>query len=535
MAWDEAQYAIDEIKKSMGSGQANGIPPMDMGSNIVITPGNGEAKIKCTPPQDTIVEGQLLCTVGGVRIIRKIGTPPIDQNDGDLVSNVPAGTSYNQKDTGLTNGITYYYGVFPYSDHGVFNIDPSNIREVTPQPFKFWAFDQNFADLNPSTTITYPSGFENSSFAKMHTNKDTGTPTAGGWLPFLQNVLKNYPYMVRTPDATADYALNLNDYSKKASDGSASAYNNANYAGGCFAWINKIYMKEEYASDGNSRRVQFADGPADGFLPIGFYDQDQNEIEGVWIPMCGMPTNAPSKTIFSPGTNVVTNYQIEGFKIEIEKNGQRAVFFGGPIINVLRDLLYMLFKTTDLRTACGEGTANNGVSGQYNNLAKSGPVSGWYGTKASTKTANLMFHSTVFTKYALSIADPYYMVRGNNRMTSVSPFYNYSSNGAGYIDIENVTKGPTGGYPSKLKKGPEYWGSIVDFTSTNGGSSTGLTTYFARASSFESGSYYEALRNGGYAQPGITQLYFGRKMITESSSITAATMLLPNPGYSPFS
>ena len=49
---------------------AGGIPPANM-VKFNAAAGNGEVKLYITPPNDTIIDGQLICTVAGVKIMRK--------------------------------------------------------------------------------------------------------------------------------------------------------------------------------------------------------------------------------------------------------------------------------------------------------------------------------------------------------------------------------------------------------------------------------------------------------------------------------
>ena len=173
-----AQYAADEVLAGIKKNQITGIPPKNM--DVFTAKRNGSGSLRITVQvADTVVDGQLLCTVGGVKVVRKEGSAPASLTDGTLVIDHAGGDKFTYDDTGLTNGTTYYYRAFPYSDHGVYNWNEENIRSAVPSAIKTWAFLQNFADTNPDTTISYPEGYENSGFAKMHTNSGTGAVTAG--------------------------------------------------------------------------------------------------------------------------------------------------------------------------------------------------------------------------------------------------------------------------------------------------------------------------------------------------------------------
>lgn len=423
--WDEAKYIINKILSGVKLEQISGIPPRNM-SNFSVSGGNQQIKIKAGVPDNTVIDGQLICTCAGVRIVRKASSAPIGPEDGTLVLDLKAGNVADLVDPGLVNGVTYYYAFYPYSDHGVYNYNMFNVLHTTPSPIKYWAFDQNFADKNPATTITYPTGFTNSNFEKMLTNEGTGTATYGGWEDFLKVTLKNYPAMVKKT-GEMDYALNPADYTKKKEGGGASDYNNLNYNGGAFAWLNKVYMLETYSGNKESREVQFADGPADGFTPVGFYDGD-TIVEGIWLPMGYM--DASGRTLIA-GTTPVASKTCDQEKAIIDAFSSKARFLGGPLMNVLRDLEYMLFKSTDIQLQAGHGRCNVGITSVVaNDVVANGNVEGWKGTNDKT-TMNKYFHSQVLGSYQQFLRDPYTIVI--NGVERMSYNYDYDLSGSKYI------------------------------------------------------------------------------------------------------
>lgn len=428
--WDEAKYIINKILSGVKLAQITGIPPRNM-TNFSVSAGNGQIKIKAGVPDNTVIDGQLICTCAGVRIMRKVSSPPIGPEDGTLVLDLKAGKVADLVDTGLINGMTYYYAFYPYSDHGVYNYNMFNVLNATPASIKYWAFNQNFEDKNPATTITYPTGFTNSNFAKMLTNEGIDKARYGGWEDFLKKTLKNYPAMVKKT-GEMDYLLNPADYTKKKEGGAGSDYNNLNYNGGAFAWLNRIYMRETYSGNKESREVQFADGPADGFTPVGFYDGENNVLEGIWLPMGYM--DASGRTLIA-GTTPVASKTCDEEKALIDGFSSRARFLGGPIMNVLRDLEYMLFKSTDIQLQAGHGRCNAKSQSQKvvaNAVVANGAVEGWKGTKNTRIEMNKYFHSQVLGSYQLWIRDPYTITI--NGVEKMSPNYNYSLAGNGYIN-----------------------------------------------------------------------------------------------------
>lgn len=436
MAWDEAKYIINKVLSGIKTNQITGVPPQNMSDFSVSQEGEEEKiNIKCRAPENTIIEDQLICTVKGVQIVRKEGSAPILPSDGKLIADIPVGEEFEYVDENVKWDVEYFYGFFPYSDHGVFNYNDFNVKSImlTEEPkYKIWGFDQNFSDKNPSTTITYPNDVENANYKPMMTNEGNGETTAGDWLSFLQEILKNYPFMVKK-SGEADYQIDPDNYTKKL-EGETSDYNNLTYSGGAFAWLNKIWMKETYSENGELRKVRFSNGAAEGFLPVGFYDFNKQELEGLWIPMSYMDESG--RTLIAE-TMPCPNKTCDQEKDLIDGFSSRAVFLGGPIMNVLRDLEYMMFKTTNIQEAAGYGRCDAGVNEFVNNpvinnaVVKNSNVPGWKGT-SDKKTINKYFHSQALGGYQQWLRDPYTItIAGKEKM---SAYYEYDLSGEKYID-----------------------------------------------------------------------------------------------------
>lgn len=565
MSWSETQYAIDEITK------VTGIPPQNMSKFNVTseTDENGvnKATITCTPPENTIIQGMLLCTVGGVRILRKENKASISPEDGVLIAEVPYGTNFEYVDENLSNDTTYYYSFFPYSDHGVFNYSDYNKKYVTfgsgeipPEPEipkeAVWAFDQDFSNLDPETTISYPSGYLNENFSPMMTNESNGEVTAGDWLSFLQKVLKNRPCMVKK-NMELDYELNSFDYSKKI-DGTDSDYNNLDYDGGSFAWINKIWTKETYSNDGLKRRVEYANFPADGFSPMGFINKNLEEVEGLWIPMGYGDANA---RILVSGTNTYSKFNsISDIHQTIENKwgADNGAFLGSPVIFLLRDLIYMMFKSTNVLLKCGYGINRSTVDSDFvnSNITK-GSVPGWYGSENGEK--NKFFHSQVLGSRLLDVVDPFFVTQPISGRIFISKGYRFTASPSTiYTQTNCVIEKKLNGYIQYAEKlistGDPLLGSIpnVSFehpddypTKPSYGSSVlGLCSpswwYYASSSGVNANRWCYVTNSLG----GPMSFANGTQNIASLSNYSGideniigsgfAVLLIPNVGYSPF-
>lgn len=71
----------------------------------------------------------------GTKILRKVGSYPVNENDGVLVIDNGIRDQYKTNgftDTGLTNEVEYYYMAFPYTEDGVYTVDPANRVAAIP-------------------------------------------------------------------------------------------------------------------------------------------------------------------------------------------------------------------------------------------------------------------------------------------------------------------------------------------------------------------------------------------------------------------
>ncbi|MCM1218107.1 MAG: hypothetical protein NC548_26775 [Lachnospiraceae bacterium] len=335
-----------------------------------------------------------------------------------------------------------------------------------------YGFIEHNAILAPGSRIEY-----------IGANKDYEpiSVTMGGgfslksWADFP--VLKaNKPYMVHA-DGTPDYRLKEDDYTKKE-DGTASDVANANYNGGAFSWLMKIYKREYMAGD--DRYVLFRFEKADGFEPVGFLDPDNKELEGAWIPMfygsiLGA-TGATPKMVSLSGLQPTYSNTTDKEKTAITNFSSRARFFGGPLVETIIDLLIMFAKTTELQTAYGCGNMSGydaSLSPTYgvkqNNVVGGGQ---FYGT-SDGKSLNKIFHSIVLGSYQQWMRDPYEIVV--NGRVKVSKNYAYDVTGASYTDTGITAANRPGGngwdYPHKYQAVPGY--GAIPVAPYNGSTSTG--------------------------------------------------------------
>ncbi|MBR1523933.1 MAG: fibronectin type III domain-containing protein [Lachnospiraceae bacterium] len=190
-----------------------GVPPQP--PNFTVTAGNQQATLSWNVPEYTKVDDQIVCTAGGIRIRRSTAGYPANENSGELILDTTELTG-TYTDENLTNGTTYYYRAFVYSDHNVFNRDKYKSKgSATPSEAAvisvvYTASDADGEEIeatdgNTTITATITNGVARFSVY------DTGTWTVGGQqveVPQLGTVVtlneKLYGFDWTLPPAEAD-------------------------------------------------------------------------------------------------------------------------------------------------------------------------------------------------------------------------------------------------------------------------------------------------------------------------------------------
>lgn len=138
-------------------GGGGGIAPNNV-SDISLKTGNTKLTIAWSDPSDTIIEGQTLCTWKGTKLVQKVGSFPENPKDGTLILDNQTRDKYKTSGfeiTGLTNGETYYFALFPYSDAGATNLNTANRISGTPQSYRTMTAVIDLTNSNPLSAVTY--------------------------------------------------------------------------------------------------------------------------------------------------------------------------------------------------------------------------------------------------------------------------------------------------------------------------------------------------------------------------------------------
>lgn len=117
-----------------GSGGSGGLA-LGAVSNIDTVISHGKAYFKWTDPNDLVVAESTLAAFAGTILVRKAGSAPVSRRDGTVVLDSKTRNAYQSTyfcDSGLTDGVTYYYKFFTYTTQNVYTDLDENLVEITP-------------------------------------------------------------------------------------------------------------------------------------------------------------------------------------------------------------------------------------------------------------------------------------------------------------------------------------------------------------------------------------------------------------------
>lgn len=109
--------------------------PLGAVSNIKTLVSSGKVYVSWDDPSDIILEGSELATWSGTLLVRKAGSMPTNRRDGTVVLDSKTRDIYSSSyfcDSGLADGVTYYYKFYPYSTDGVYTDSTDNEFSATP-------------------------------------------------------------------------------------------------------------------------------------------------------------------------------------------------------------------------------------------------------------------------------------------------------------------------------------------------------------------------------------------------------------------
>ena len=427
-----------------GTGGAAGLPPTNM-QTFTAAAGNGKVKLYISEPTDTVVDNQLLCTVAGVKIVRKTGGYPTTPTDGTQVLDIKeanfgqyATTPY--EDNGLTNDTQYYYAAFPYSDHGVYNLDDTNRATATPKSYTIYGYKKKKGDSNPATRVEYTDAAVG--FTPLTRNFSADTTDLGSWADtFIMDAFR--PVMLKY-NGTVDYELDHNDQTKKL-DGTASDISNTSYGGNAMVGVKTLWFYRY--QDSTYEYVKIADQQVDENYKAYAHTADDGVtiLDEVFLPMFE-GSSISSKVRSLAGQTPMNNNPGATEKTQIEANGSGWQFDDHANHEMIRDVLTLLGKSTNGDAVYGAGH-NSGGSGA-SSLLQTGTKKGAFSCSNNNDAVKVLWLENYWGDRWDRCYGVIYDTAGKIKVKMNPP---YNTDGAGYTVTDVTIGGTNGGYISATK------------------------------------------------------------------------------------
>lgn len=355
--WDKIDTAIETL---INKQSASGIPP-SICTNLRKTEATDKVYLKWKDPDDTVIDGQVLCSWQKTIIVGKSGSYPETESDGDVIVTSTVRNAYNTTalEVDLTDKEgTYYFRLFPVSMNGVVCYDKQN---------KFGAmvfeFTINPNDSNPATRVKYQG--ENANYKPAFMNFETGEFDYGDWKKaFFMSLFK--PCMLN-PDGTVKYYLCENDYSLKADGITPSEIADSTQTANAMDEIGQIWICEQVLS-GGVMKVKIANEQIDENYDCYTHQlKDGSYADVVYRSIydgCNINNKIRSLSGQAICKNVAGNTQIS----YAQANGTGWNVDEYSLRRLINYLLILISKSTDIQGSFGNGRYSGGSQSSNNQL-----------------------------------------------------------------------------------------------------------------------------------------------------------------------
>ena len=294
-------------------------------------------------PPNAIINNNQVKEWYGTILIKKIGSPPLSYDDGEILIDNIIKDKYKDNpyiDTNIEIGQEYYYGLFSYDQNGVYNTSFANIMHTTGTSLESltYSFILDLDESNPDNNITYADD------AEEYTTPESWDDS------FLFNAIK--PCVLK--DGQVNYYLDPNNYDLKE-DGTPSDLTGSD--GDVMVEFPPLFYKVETIEN---RKLKF-------LIRADYEDLVNNEewckahlnyidklkygkklYHSVYI---ATTNNNNNNTVLSVATNqkVFIQERITNLINRVKAKGANVFLTGIFDFNLLTILCFLRFKTTNLQ------------------------------------------------------------------------------------------------------------------------------------------------------------------------------------------
>jgi len=441
----------DWIEIETGGG---GVPPSNVINPSIIV-GNSQLTIKWDDPEDTVVDGQLISTWAGTKLVRKAGSYPTNEKDGIVLVDNKVRGAYSSTgfiDSGLTNGMTYYYQLFPYSDQGAVNRNEANRLSGTPQPYKIYGVAIDLTNSNPETAVTYTDD------AVGMTGGDVAWDNMNIFKDIKPCVLKN---------GVVQYYLDPNDFTKRV-DGSAADITSGN-DGDVMIEIPKTGFL--ISTVGNILTVKVTDDPNNpNFKYYAHSRATEGDRSKLYIGAYLGWKDGGNKLRSLSGKTPTADQTIGTFRTQAQANGAGYDLVSFYPLTLLQCLYLIRYKNLDSQTALGRGYVDGNSAAT--NTGGTNAKGMFFGETTGKQQMKFLGIEDFWGNLRWWI-DGLYSDDNRNIKTA---FQNFNDTGSGYTDRGQGATSNIGNYMSK-PQGTSQTGFIAKEVS--GSASTYFCDYAA--------------------------------------------------------
>ena len=430
----------DQVIAGSASG-GEGIPPSECLNLEMTKLSSTKVSFKWADPGNTVISGKTLCTWRGTKLVKKLGSFPLSPDDGVVVvdSQIKDHFRYNPLIVEGLGASEYYYKLFPYSDHYIYNLSNKN---------QFGAYDYAFvidnSDGNPYTRVTYYEDSLSSNFTRAYMDFSNdqfvwGSHENAWWLP--------KPCMLHCGGAGSDedyvdYYLNPNNYAEKL-DGTASDYNNTSYSGNVMVEFPQIWTMYEFdPTDSNKFIIHLANKQISSqYTCYSHYNKDGDLVPYIYRGAYdGSYINSRTRCISNqtPGNSQIVSTEIS----YAQANGDYWFIDDLSTRLMISNLLTYMSLSTNSQGSFGNGFFSGGTS---SNLLKSGLYDDkglFWGVSTSGSTVKTLGIENLWGNLWLRTAG--YINKQGTQLIKLTPNINdgstatsYNLDGTGYLTLDS--------------------------------------------------------------------------------------------------
>lgn len=327
----------------------------------------------------------------------------------------------------------------------------SILSELRGQRPKRYGYRVKESEGNPASRVEYLFDAAGMTPAKM--DYAAGAFNYGSWADFFV-VRDNFPCMVKN-DGTVDYALNPDDYTKKAVTGEESDVSNADYAGNAMSAIPLVWVKRYH--ENGYRYVIFCESQYDESYKAYAHTRPDGTISPYAYGPMFEGSIIDSKLRSISGVAPTSNTSASSEVAAAQATGSNFTITTWAFWNLIYDLLVLIGKSTHVQAVFGQGHTTGGSSAadflETGTLKDKGQFFGYSNTTSAVK----VFHMENFwgDRWGRIVGLIYDHGMYKAKMTPEGDGYNLT--GAGYTAIrKGISAASAGGGYVKNAQQTEY-------------------------------------------------------------------------------